>query len=76
MPQHIIMQELSLCIQYCEIDDTDTPTERHIKLMMDWMILHKIREEFNGRYLIGDSTREEFNGKGDGCFVVDILIMI
>ena len=31
---------------------------------MDWMILYRIYDAFNGRYLIGDGIGEGFNGKG------------
>ena len=38
--------------------------KRLIKLIMDWIILYRICDAFNGRYRIGDGIRERFNGKG------------
>ena len=40
--------------------------KRHIKLMMDWVILYKIREAFNVLYWIGDGIGNGFNGKSKG----------
>ena len=31
---------------------------------MDWIILYRICDAFNGRYRIGDGIGERFNGKG------------
>ena len=40
--------------------------------MTGWMVIYKIGEVFDIMYRIG----YRFNGKGDGCFVVEISIMI
>ena len=47
---------------YCGIDDTDTQTERHIKLMIDWVILYKIGA-FNVLYWIRNGIGNRFNNK-------------
>ena len=44
--------------------------KRLIKLIMDWMILYRIRDAFNGRHRIGDGIKEGFNGKGGQYFEI------
>ena len=39
--------------------------ECKLHLIMDWMILYRICDAFNGRYRIGDGIGEGFNGKGN-----------
>ena len=42
----------------------DFQQKRLIKLIIDWIILYRICDAFNGQYQIGDSIGEQFNGKG------------
>ena len=68
--QYILMQESFYFVGLNTIlSDLLLQRKRLIKLIMDWMILYRICDAFNGRYLIGDGIGEGFNGKsgiGDG----------
>ena len=63
--QYILMQESFYFVGLNTIlSDLLLQRKRLIKLIMDWMILYRICDAFNGRYLIGDGIGEGFNGKG------------
>ena len=74
--QYILMQESFYFVGLNTIlSDLLLQRKRLIKLIMDWMILYRIYDAFNGRYLIGDGIGEGFNGKGIQYFEL-LQIMI
>ena len=67
--QYLLMQESFFVGLNIILWDLVLQLKRLIKLIMDWMILYRICDAFNGQYLIGDGIGEGFNGKsgiGDG----------
>ena len=59
-----------LYIQYCEIDDTDTPIERHIKLIIDWMIFYTYETHSMDGIKLEMALKKYLTAKSDNIFIV------